>query len=123
MNSNIPETGVNKVDVVTGTGAIAAPGDTVTVHYVGTLTSGKVFDSTVDRGQPFTFQLGAGQVIKGWDSGVAGMRVGGERKLYIAPDYAYGANAIGPIPANSPLIFDVKLLDVQKPGATPTPAQ
>ena len=58
-------------------------------------------------------------MIKGWDAGVAGMKVGGERKLYIAPDYAYGANAVGPIPANSPLIFDVKLLDVQKPGSAP----
>lgn len=119
MNTNIPTTGVTSEDIVVGTGAVATPGDTVTVHYVGTLTSGKVFDSSVDRGQPFSFPLGAGQVIKGWDTGVAGMKVGGERKLYIAPDYAYGANAVGPIPANSPLIFDVKLLDVQKPGAAP----
>ncbi len=105
--------GVEITDVTVGTGAVANAGDTVTVHYVGTLTDGKVFDSSVDRNEPFTFILGAGQVIKGWDQGVAGMRVGGERKLVISPDFAYGSRAVGPIPANSVLVFDVKLLGVQ----------
>jgi len=80
---------------------------------VGTLTDGTKFDSSVDRGQPFDFELGAGRVIKGWDEGVAGMKVGGKRKLVIPPDLGYGGRAIGKIPANSTLIFEVELLDVK----------
>jgi len=112
------QTGVKTVDVVQGQGAIAAVGDTVTVNYVGTLVSGKVFDSSIDRKQPFTFQLGVGQVIRGWDEGVVGMRVGGKRTLTIAPDFGYGGQAVGPIPANSTLIFDVELLDVKSATTT-----
>ncbi len=107
-------TGVTKEDVIVGQGAEAQAGDMITVHYVGTLTSGQVFDSSRDRNQPFNFTLGAGQVIKGWDEGVAGMKVGGKRRLVISPDYGYGASAVGPIPPNSTLIFEVELLDVVK---------
>jgi FKBP-type peptidyl-prolyl cis-trans isomerase len=114
-NTQLPSTGVQKEDIIVGTGAVAAPGDKVTVHYVGTLTDGKVFDSSRDRGAPFSFNLGTGQVIRGWDEGVAGMRVGGTRKLVIAPDYGYGDRAIGPIPRNSTLVFEVELLGVEKP--------
>ncbi|MBX4195441.1 FKBP-type peptidyl-prolyl cis-trans isomerase [Candidatus Parcubacteria bacterium] len=110
-------TGYKKDDVVAGTGPAAAKGDKVTVHYVGTLTDGKVFDSSRDRGQPFVFTLGAGGVIRGWDEGVVGMRVGGTRRLTIAPDYGYGDRAVGPIPANSTLVFVVELLGVEKPAA------
>ncbi len=110
-----PTTGVQVKDEVVGTGAVAEAGDAVTVHYVGTLTSGKVFDSSRDRNQPFSFVLGAGKVIRGWDEGVAGMKVGGKRILTIAPDYGYGSTANGPIPPNSTLIFEVELLGVQKP--------
>ena len=96
-----------------GNGAVAAAGQTVTVHYVGTLTNGSKFDSSRDRGQGFTFGLGAGQVIKGWDQGVAGMKVGGLRKLTIPPELGYGARGFPPvIPANSTLIFEVELLSV-----------
>jgi len=96
-----------------GTGAEAKAGNTVTVHYVGTLTDGKKFDSSRDRGQGFTFKLGAGQVIKGWDQGVAGMRVGSMRKLTIPPDLAYGDRGFPPvIPPGSTLVFEVELLDV-----------
>lgn len=110
---DLPQTGVKTVDVIQGQGAIAAVGDTVTVNYVGTLVSGKVFDSSIDRKQPYTFPLGVGQVIRGWDEGVVGMRVGGKRTLIIAPDFGYGGQAVGPIPANSTLIFEVELLDVK----------
>ncbi|MDB5266251.1 MAG: FKBP-type peptidylprolyl cis-trans isomerase [Parcubacteria group bacterium] len=108
-------TGVKIENITNGQGDVAAAGDTVTVNYVGTLTDGKVFDSSIDRGQPFTFQLGVGQVIRGWDEGVAGMRVGGKRRLTISPDFGYGAQTVGPIPANSTLMFDVDLLKVQHP--------
>ncbi len=118
VNTDASQTGVKTVDVVQGQGAIAAVGDTVTVNYVGTLSSGKVFDSSIDRKQPFTFQLGVGQVIRGWDEGVVGMRVGGKRTLTIAPDFGYGGQAVGPIPANSTLIFDVELLNVKSAATT-----
>ena len=99
-------------DLVQGNGKEAEDGKMVTVHYTGTLTDGTKFDSSVDRGTPFKFQLGIGQVIKGWDQGVKGMKVGGKRKLSIPPSLGYGSRAIGPIPANSTLVFEVELLDV-----------
>jgi FKBP-type peptidyl-prolyl cis-trans isomerase FkpA len=100
-------------DSQVGAGAVAEAGKQVTVHYTGWLTNGTKFDSSKDRGQPFTFQLGAGQVIKGWDQGVAGMKVGGVRKLTIPSNLAYGANgAGGVIPPNATLVFEVELLGV-----------
>jgi FKBP-type peptidyl-prolyl cis-trans isomerase len=99
-------------DLVVGTGATAAVGDTVNVHYVGTLTNGTKFDSSYDRGQTFPFRVGAGQVIAGWDQGVPGMRVGGKRRLTIPPSLAYGNQAVGPIPANSTLVFEVELVSI-----------
>jgi FKBP-type peptidyl-prolyl cis-trans isomerase FkpA len=96
-----------------GTGAEAVAGKSVTVHYVGTLTNGHKFDSSRDRGQGFTFRLGAGMVIRGWDEGVAGMKVGEVRKLTIPPELGYGARGFPPvIPANSTLVFEVELLKV-----------
>lgn len=101
-------------DVKVGTGTEATAGKTVTVHYVGTLTNGKKFDSSRDRGEGFTFRLGAGQVIKGWDDGVAGMKIGGVRKLTIPPELGYGARgAGGVIPPNATLLFEVELLEVR----------
>jgi len=101
-------------DVVVGTGDEAKKGKTVSVHYTGWLTDGKKFDSSKDRGQPFSFPLGGGHVIRGWDDGVAGMKVGGKRKLTIPPDLGYGARgAGGAIPPNATLIFEVELLGVR----------
>lgn len=100
-------------DLKVGTGAEAVSGKMVSVHYMGWLTNGTKFDSSVDRNQPFQFQLGSGMVIKGWDQGVAGMKVGGKRKLTIPPTLGYGSRATGPIPPNSTLVFDVELLDVK----------
>lgn len=100
-------------DLKVGTGAEARAGQQVTVHYVGTLTDGKKFDSSRDRGKGFGFKLGAGQVIQGWDQGVAGMKVGGLRKLTIPPHLAYGERGFpGAIPPNSTLVFEVELLGV-----------
>ncbi len=100
-------------DLKVGTGAEAVSGKNVTVHYVGTLTTGSKFDSSRDRNQGFQFRLGAGQVIKGWDQGVAGMKIGGLRKLTIPPELGYGAGGYPPvIPPNSTLIFEVELLSV-----------
>jgi FKBP-type peptidyl-prolyl cis-trans isomerase len=97
-----------------GAGAEAKSGNTVTVHYVGTLTDGKKFDSSRDRGKGFSFKLGAGQVIQGWDRGVAGMKIGEMRKLTIPSDLAYGARGFPPvIPPNSTLVFEVELLEVK----------
>lgn len=97
-----------------GTGEQATPGRTAAVHYTGTLTNGTKFDSSRDRGQPFPVRLGAGEVIKGWDEGLAGMKVGEVRKLTIPPDLAYGAAGRPPkIPANSTLIFEVELVGVR----------
>src|SRR5258708_5112449 len=96
-----------------GEGVSASSGKTVTVHYVGTLTNGSKFDSSRDRDEGFTFRLGAGQVIRGWDEGVAGMKVGGMRKLTIPPALAYGSGGFPPvIPPNSTLVFEVELLSV-----------
>ena len=107
--------GLQYWDITVGTGATAAAGKTVKVHYTGWLTNGKKFDSSLDRGEPFAFSLGAGQVIKGWDEGVAGMKIGGKRQLKIPPELGYGARGAGnAIPPNSTLIFDVELLDVGK---------
>lgn len=100
-------------NVKVGTGDEAVAGKEVTVHYVGTLEDGTKFDSSRDRGTPFTFNLGAGQVIKGWDAGVAGMKVGGVRRLVIPAALGYGDRANGSIPANSTLLFEVELLGVK----------
>ena len=100
-------------DIKVGTGALAQAGKNVSVHYVGTLTNGTKFDSSRDRGEGFDFKLGGGEVIKGWDQGVAGMKVGGLRKLTIPPELAYGARGFPPvIPPNSTLVFEVELLSV-----------
>jgi len=107
--------GLKYQDLMVGTGAEAQKGKRVTVHYTGWLQSdGTKFDSSLDRNEPFPFQLGTGSVIQGWDEGVAGMKVGGKRKLTIPPDMAYGARGYPPvIPPNSTLVFDVELLGVQ----------
>jgi len=106
--------GLEYWDIKVGTGAVAQSGQRVKVDYTGWLTNGKKFDSSVGTGRPFDFMLGASQVIKGWDEGVAGMKVGGKRQLRIPPDLAYGAKGYpGVIPANSTLIFDVQLVDVK----------
>jgi len=106
--------GLRYIDVKEGEGAAAKAGDTAVVHYTGWLVDGTKFDSSVDRGQPFEFPLGAGRVIKGWDEGVAGMKIGGVRKLIAPPDLAYGASGRPPvIPPNATLIFEVELLGVR----------
>lgn len=101
------------IDEVLGIGAEAVAGKKITVHYTGILTDGKKFDSSKDRNAPFSFILGAGQVIKGWDEGVLGMKIGGKRKLTIPPGLAYGDKATGAIPANATLIFTIELLKVE----------
>lgn len=103
-------------DLQVGEGIEVANGDQVTVHYTGWLIDGTKFDSSLDRGKPFTFKLGARQVIQGWDRGVRGMQVGGIRKLTIPPELAYGDRAVGGglIPANSTLVFEVKLLEITR---------
>jgi len=112
--TNISKTeGIEIYDEKIGDGAEAVTGKTISAHYIGTLADGKQFDSSLGRGQAFEFKLGAGQVIKGWDIGIEGMKVGGVRKLIISPEYGYGAQAIGPIPANSTLTFQVQLVDVK----------
>jgi FKBP-type peptidyl-prolyl cis-trans isomerase len=106
--------GLKYIDQVVGTGDVAVAGKTVSVHYTGWLENGNKFDSSVDRGQPFSFPLGAGRVIKGWDEGVQGMKVGSKRKLTIPSELGYGSHgAGGVIPPNATLIFDVELLGVR----------
>jgi FKBP-type peptidyl-prolyl cis-trans isomerase len=106
--------GLKYDDLTVGTGAEARAGQTVSVHYTGWLVDGKKFDSSVDRKQPFEFPLGLGRVIKGWDEGVQGMKVGGKRKLTIPPGLGYGARGAGHvIPPNATLIFDVELLGIR----------
>jgi FKBP-type peptidyl-prolyl cis-trans isomerase len=102
-------------EVKLGDGVVATKGKTVSVHYTGVLTNGTKFDSSLDRGQPIVFPLGTGRVIKGWDQGIEGMKVGGKRKLTIPPELAYGARGTpgGPIPPNATLVFDVELVAVQ----------
>ena len=97
-------------DLEVGEGREAKSGDRVAVHYTGWLLNGDKFDSSLDRGQKFVFQLGARQVIRGWDEGVQGMQVGGKRRLTIPPEYGYGDRDLGIIPPNSTLVFDVELL-------------
>jgi FKBP-type peptidyl-prolyl cis-trans isomerase len=105
-------------DLKVGAGPAAKHGDTVSVHYVGKLTNGTQFDSSRDRGQPFEFPLGMGRVIKGWDHGVAGMQVGGLRKLTIPSEEGYGTRGAGPkIPPNSTLVFEVELLGIKAQGS------
>lgn len=117
MRAEKPEitaSGLRITDLVEGTGAEATSGQTVVVHYRGTLEDGRQFDASYDRGTPFSFPLGAGRVIKGWDEGVQGMKVGGKRKLVIPPDLGYGTRgAGGVIPPNATLIFEVELLEVK----------
>ena len=106
--------GLKYTDLVVGTGPSPRPGQTAVVHYTGTLTNGTKFDSSLDRGQPYEFPLGRGRVIKGWDEGVATMKVGGRRRLVVPPALGYGARGNPPsIPPNATLLFDVELLDVK----------
>jgi len=106
--------GLQYCDIVTGTGASPKTGQEVTVHYTGTLLDGQKFDSSLDRGQPLTIQIGVGQVIKGWDEGLASMKVGGKRLLIIPAELGYGSRGAGGlIPPNAKLVFEVELLSVQ----------
>jgi FKBP-type peptidyl-prolyl cis-trans isomerase len=111
-NSITTPSGLKYVEIEEGTGETPQSGQTVTVHYTGTLENGNKFDSSRDRNEPFKFKIGAGQVIKGWDEGLSTMKVGGRRTLTIPPELGYGSRGIGPIPPNSTLIFDVELLGV-----------
>jgi FKBP-type peptidyl-prolyl cis-trans isomerase len=114
QEENHDMTGLDIEELAIGEGTEAQSGLWVTVHYTGWLISGIKFDSSVDRGKPFEFPLGRGRVIKGWDLGVAGMRVGGRRRLTISPELAYGSRgAGGVVPPNATLVFEVELLDVQ----------
>ncbi|HYP29589.1 MAG TPA: FKBP-type peptidyl-prolyl cis-trans isomerase [Blastocatellia bacterium] len=105
--------GLRYVDLVEGTGPSPQAGQAATVHYVGTLLNGSKFDSSLDKGQPFTFSLGRGTVIKGWEEGVKTMKVGGKRKLIVPPNLGYGAMPRSKIPANSTLVFEIELLSVK----------
>ena len=114
MTEKMTDSGLEYDDLAEGEGEVAAAGSTVVVHYTGWLTDGTKFDSSVDRNDPFSFPLGAGHVIRGWDEGVQGMKVGGKRKLTIPPQLGYGANgAGGVIPPNATLVFDVELLEIR----------
>ncbi|WP_420888093.1 FKBP-type peptidyl-prolyl cis-trans isomerase [Candidatus Nitronereus thalassa] len=110
----VTASGLQYLDLVKGSGREAQIGETASVHYTGWLQDGTKFDSSVDRGEPFQFRLGAGHVIKGWDEGVVGMNIGSKRKLIIPPNLGYGARGAGRvIPPNATLIFDVELLDLR----------
>ena len=111
------ENGLEIQDLKVGTGPEVRLGQVLTMHYSGTLANGAKFDSSYDRGEPFQFTLGAGEVIKGWDIGIQGMKVGGKRKLIIPPELGYGSRNIGNglIPPNSTLIFETEVLDAQNP--------
>lgn len=114
LNVVTTPSGLKYVDLVEGTGATPQTGQTVIVHYTGTLEDGRKFDSSRDRNQPFSFPIGAGRVIKGWDEGLSTMKVGGQRQLIIPPELGYGARgAGGVIPPNATLMFDVELLDIK----------
>jgi len=113
MTEKITDSGLKYEDTVEGDGAVAEAGQNVSVHYTGWLTDGSKFDSSKDRNQPFQFPLGGGRVIRGWDEGVQGMKIGGTRKLTIPPQLGYGANgAGGVIPPNATLVFEVELLSI-----------
>lgn len=112
-SSSMDATELQIVDTVIGTGAEAQPGKHVYVHYTGRFTNGQVFDTSMTRGVPIDFPLGTGYVIKGWDEGLKGMKVGGKRTITVPPSMGYGPNDYGPIPGNSTLIFDVELVDVK----------
>ena len=113
MSEKITDSGLKYEDIAEGDGDTATPGQMVTVHYTGWLTDGNKFDSSKDRNDPFRFKLGAGNVIRGWDEGVAGMKIGGTRKLTIPANLGYGAQgAGGVIPPNATLVFEVELLGI-----------
>lgn len=127
FNANVTLTtaadGLQSGDITPGTGAAAASGESLTVQYTGWLSDGTVFDSSRSAGrQPFTFTIGAGNVIKGWDEGLIGLRVGGKRRLVIPPSLGYGAQATGCIPANATLTFDVELVSIAPASASPSAA-
>ena len=121
QNANLPDfgspntsqSGLIVQDIIVGEGDEAISGKVLTVHYAGALEDGSIFDSSVARGEPFEFILGSGQVIPGWDQGLQGMRVGGQRALSIPPELAYGDQGIWPIPPNATLIFEVELLAIE----------
>ena len=115
--------GLQLADIKIGDGAVAKKGDKLSMQYTGWLSNGKKFDSSRDRGQPFDFNLGGGQVIKGWDEGIPGMKVGGKRRLVIPGDLAYGPQGSPPtIPANATLVFVVEAISVSPAAATPSPS-
>ena len=109
---SVPQGELIIVDIVVGDGPVAETGDPAAVHYIGRLADGTQFESSYDGGQPYSFVVGAGQVIPGWDLGVPGMRVGGTRQLTIPPHLAYGSSGRGPIPPNSTLTFDIELVEL-----------
>ncbi len=115
MNEKITDSGLKYEDLIEGEGVVAMAGHSVSVHYTGWLTDGKKFDSSLDRNQPFSFKLAKGMVIRGWDEGVQGMKIGGKRKLTIPPQLGYGSKgAGGVIPPNATLVFDVELLSINE---------